>query len=319
GVTEILPYVWLLFLLGTLLIAAQTAYRKSLITEEYAYACDPFGYLRMAKEIRQAASDHNAPQFKLESDQTRQLIEFMKARNVPLPQWEEVVATHAHHYFPKSDTVAVQYPPGTALALAMFPEGSAVYDLNRVVILILVLTGLFALFIAGWYRAWFSAGLAVLGLQVGLSILARIGSISFSINATLIPLLASLICALLALRLQAVTRMRLAWLAALACGVLLGFAVQVRITNVLFVPGLILLLWPRSRPLRAGNLALPVILAVLLIGVLPVLIYQQKIAGAWYLPTYGRVDASAPTLTRIAHNVSYYFGEGYASEDNWAL
>jgi hypothetical protein len=35
--------------------------------EEYAYACDPFGYLIMAREVRQAVARLDPPQFHLES------------------------------------------------------------------------------------------------------------------------------------------------------------------------------------------------------------------------------------------------------------
>ena len=133
SIKKFLPYIWLVLPLVTLVLAAQTAQRKSLNAEEYAYACDQFGYLRMAKEIRHAVSQRKAPEFKIESDQTRQLIEFMKSNHVPLPKWEEVVGPHAHHYFPASDAVGVQYPPGTGLTLAIFPEDRAIYDLNRVV------------------------------------------------------------------------------------------------------------------------------------------------------------------------------------------
>jgi len=48
-------------------------------------------------------------------------------------------------------------------------------------------------------------------------------------------------------------------------------------------------------------------------------LYQQQISGAWYLPTYGRIDVTPPTLSRIQHHLSYYFGHEYAAKDNWAL
>jgi hypothetical protein len=319
SIKKLLPYIWLVLPLATLVLVAQTAYRKSLNAEEYAYACDQFGYLRMAKEIRQAVSQTKAPEFKLESDQTRQLIEFMKSNHVPLPKWEEVVAPHAHHYFPESDAVGVQYPPGTGLTLAIFPEGRAIYDLNRVVVVVLTLAGVLALVVAGWKRAWTSAALAILGAQIGLSILARVNTISFSINASLVPLLLSVLITLAALRLRNLDRQRSAWLTALAGGAVLGFAVLIRITTILLVPGLLVLLWPKSRPFRFSNPVLPLALALLVVGVVPVLWHQKQIAGAWYLPTYGRIDATPPTISRIEHHLSYYFGDEFAAQDNWAI
>src|SRR5687768_12266438 len=138
---RILTYAWLALLAVALLISIRTAYRDSLKTEEYAHACDPFGYLRMAKEIRKAGSELKYPEFRLESPQTRLLIDFMRSRNVPLKDWDELVAPHAHHYMPQSNYVGVQYPPGTGLALAIFDEGQAVYGLNRSVVWVFALMG----------------------------------------------------------------------------------------------------------------------------------------------------------------------------------
>ena len=76
---SILLYLWLGLNLAVILVSAQAAYRKSLNTEEFAYACDSFGYLRMAEEIRESFGQRKLPDFRLESNQTRLLIEFMKS------------------------------------------------------------------------------------------------------------------------------------------------------------------------------------------------------------------------------------------------
>ena len=55
------------------------------------------------------------------------------------------------------------------------------------------------------------------------------------------------------------------------------------------------------------------------IGIIPVLMNQQHVAGAWYLPTYASVDAAPPTLGPLSFNLSYFLGNGPASVDNWAL
>ena len=120
---KVLIYLWIALLAFSFYISVRSSYRRSLGTEEFAYACDSFGYLRMARQIRHAFSRGVWPEFKLESTQTRLLINFMQQQNLPVPLWEEVVAPHAHHYFPTSGYVGVQYPPGTGLVLAMFPQG----------------------------------------------------------------------------------------------------------------------------------------------------------------------------------------------------
>ncbi|HWF88594.1 MAG TPA: hypothetical protein VN659_07150, partial [Pyrinomonadaceae bacterium] len=70
---RILVYLWVALLAFSFYIAARSAYRQSLNTEEFAYACDSFGYLRMAKEIRHGVEHGVWPEFKLESPQTRLL------------------------------------------------------------------------------------------------------------------------------------------------------------------------------------------------------------------------------------------------------
>src|SRR6185295_19927544 len=115
---RIIVYLWIALLAASFYISVRTSYRRSLQTEEFDYACDSFGYLRMAKQIRLAYQHGVWPEFKLESAQTRLLINFMQQNKVAVPRWEEVIAPHAHHYFPQAGYVGVQYPPGTGLVLA---------------------------------------------------------------------------------------------------------------------------------------------------------------------------------------------------------
>lgn len=315
---QVAIWLWIFILAFTLLISVRTAYRQSLGTEEYANACDAFGYLRMAKETRRAAARLEFPQFKLESPQTRLLINLMQSRNVPLPDWEELVAPHAHHYFPQSGFVGVQYPPGTGLALAMFPQGKAVYGLNRMVVISFLLTGVLALLIAAWRQAWASAGLVVLAIHIALEILGRIGSLSFSINSAFVPILASCLLVLAALWFKAQDRTRLAFLSAFGAGLFLGLASLIRLPAILFAPGFLILLWPKSW--RVGFRSLPTALALGAVpGLIIILINQQLTAGAWYLSTYARDDTALPTVETLKHNFTYYFVDGHPTIDNWAL
>src|ERR1044072_4160479 len=98
----ILVYLWIALFAFSLYLSGRTAYRQSLGTEEFAYACDSFGYLDMAKQIRHAYAHGVWPEFKLESPQTRLLIDYMQQNHVAVPRLEEVVAPHAPHYFPQA-------------------------------------------------------------------------------------------------------------------------------------------------------------------------------------------------------------------------
>jgi len=316
---RLLCYLWIAALGFSFYISLRTSYRQSLGTEEFAYACDSFGYLRMAKQIRHAYAHGVMPEFTLESPQTRLLIDFMKQKQIALPLWDEVVAPHGHHYFPQSGYVGVQYPPGTGLILAMFPQGQAVYRLNRIVVFVFLGVCVATLIIAAWNRAWASIGLVALALNSGLMVLARLGALTFSMNAVLVPILFLCLLSLLALRLQAAGRNRLALLSALLAGICLGIATLIRLPSFLLAPGIVILLWPGFRKFRVMSLPVALAAGATIVGVIPVVINQHFVAGAWYLSTYARVDTATPALGNLHDNLPYFLGNGPATLDNWAL
>jgi MFS family permease len=317
--SRIVVYLWMALLAFSLYISARTSLRRALQTEEYAYACDSFGYLRSAKELRRAYEQRTWPKFELESPQTRLLIDFMLQSKIPVTRWDEAIAPHAHHYAPQSGNVIDQYPPGTGLVLSMFPQGEAVYGLNRFVVWVFTLTGFAALVIAAWKRAWATIGLVVLALTVGLIVIGRLGALSFSMNAGLVPILLTSVFTLFAMRFKTANRNRLAFLFTLLAGMSLGVATMVRLPSFLLSAGFLVLLWPGWRNLRIKSLPVVFALGVTIAGVLPVVINQQVAAGAWYLTTYSRADAEPPTLKYIGQSASYYLVNGWGAEDNWAL
>jgi hypothetical protein len=317
---RLLGYLWLGALAGALLLSAQYAYQRSLRVEEYAFACDPFGYLRMARQVRQAVASLELPQFHLESSQTRLLIDLMQLREVPLGLWEEMVAPHAHHYFPRAGSVGVQYPPGTGLMLALFPEGHAVDGLNQATIALFLVTGFLVLIFAGTRRAWFSAGFVTMALYLGLVMLRKIGTDSYSINAALAPLLLGFLCIFAALGLRSSPgRARATWVAAFVGGCLLGFTILIRLPVIFLVPGLLMLLWPQSWRPSLRDLLMPFSLGIMVTGIVPLLVHQYHMTGAWYLPTYGHDDSAPPSLQPLWANLRYYLGGGRGSQHNWAL
>jgi hypothetical protein len=317
---RLLGYLWLAVLAASLVVAARDTQQRALRVEEYAYACDPFGYLIMARQVRQAVARLDPPQFHLESAQTRSLIELMQSRQVPLRLWEEMVAPHAHHYFPHAGRVGVQYPPGTGLMLALFAEGQAVDGLNRSTIWLLLITGLLLVVVAGMRQAWFAAGFVTMALYLGLVIVRKIGTDSYSINAALAPLLLGFLGIFAALGLRSSPgRDRAAWVCALVGGCWLGFTVLIRLPMVLLLPGLLILLWPRSWRPSIRDLVVPFSLGVILAGIVPLLAHQYRMTGVWYLPTYGAADTVPPSLDRLGANVLYYLGGGRGSTYNWSL
>ncbi len=107
---------------------------------------------------------------------------------------------------------------------------------------------------------------------------------------------------------------RLAWAVAFLSGACFGFAILVRLPIVLLLPGVaVLLVGPTWRTwINGGVVAFAAGLG--LCGLLPLLIHQQHLAGAWYLPTYSRTDDTPPTFSVLATNFLYYLGNGYGSQ-----
>jgi hypothetical protein len=320
-VRRLLELTWLSALGIALAVSALTTDRRARQVEENPSFCDPFGYLQMAHEIRRAAASGTAPQFKLETPHTRLLVEFMQSQQQPLPLWDEMVAPLAFHYFPAADHVAVQYPPGAGLMLSLFPEGKALHGLNRLVVAVFLVAGLVMLVVAAIKRLPLAAGFFVLALTLGLEIVAQLDNASFSVNSLLSPLFLSglCLCGAWALRTDNVKSFYLAWFLTVLAGLFFGFAILARIPVVLLLPGVLLLLWPVS--LRAVHKSpwVPFILGVFAGGILPLMVHQSRIAGAWYLSTYASQDSTPPALGRVWSNISYYFGPGRSTTVNWAL
>jgi len=313
----LLGYLWLVALGIFLLLCAYTAYKKSIQVREYAIGADPFGYLMMAKEVRQGVSHLQPPQFQLESEQTRFLIDLMLSRNVPQGLWSEMVAPHAHHYFPRAGRVGVQYPPGVGLVLSAFPQGRAVARLNKTVVGLFLSFGIGSLILAGKWRAWISAGFLILAACLGLEIIGRIDSLSYSINAVLGPLLLALVLVFVSMR--SAENVRLSWISAFFAGLCWGFAILIRLPVALLLPGVFLLLWPQSWAISFRNKIIPLAAGVMITGIVPLLCFQHAVAGAWYLATYGPDDNSAPSLVALSGNIRYYLGFGPGGTYNWSL
>ena len=318
---RIIELIWF-SLLGVALVAVVlTTERQARQVEENPSYCDPFGYLQMAQDIRQAAAAGRVPQFSIESPHSRLLIECMQSQKVPLPLWDEMVAPLAYHYFPAADHLAVQYPPGAGLMLAVFPEGKALHGMNRLVIVIFLVSGLVMLVVAAVKRRPLAAGFFMLALSLGLEILAQLFNASFSINALLAPLLLSGLClsGAWAWRDGKDRYSYPAWFLVLLAGLFFGFAVLARLPVILLLPGVLLLIWPRRLRTLPKSALVPFILGVFLGGLLPLMVHQSRVAGAWYRTTYGQSDLTPPTAERVLANAAYFFGAGKSSTINWVL
>lgn len=313
-------YVWLATLGLSITFASCTAYKSLGQFEEYAYGADPFGYLKSARDIREGRRTLRLPTFGIHAEQIRLLVNFFQEKQVPLSSWRLLVAPQAHLYFPKSGQVGNQYAPGTGLVLALFPEGKALFRLNRAVIILFIASSLAVLTMALLRRSWFGAGFIALCHLIALRMLVNNGTLSFSINAIIPALWLSLSVLFLALWLSfRVQRQWIVLLATFVAGALFGLAIMIRLPAALLGPGFIVLLLPKSfRPLRR-NPIIPFGLGVVLAGIVPVLAYQARNTGAWYVSSYAPEVNSRPTLEVVPTHFAFYFQNGPGAAHNWAL
>jgi hypothetical protein len=301
---------WILFLVLALALVplARHAWNRAALVEDVSFGCDPFGYLTMARELRRAASEGRAPDFSIETEQTRDLIEFLRASDHPLERWDEFVAPHAHHYFPVADHVAPQYPPGTGAILAFFPEGRAVRTFNRFVIAALLVLGLAGLALAARRGAWIAGSFLALAAGAAFVTMFRAPHGSYSIYASIpVAVLASLVV-FGASRCEVPRPVSSAVLAFLA-GALVGVLCTIRVASVLTVPAFALALRRRNWPGFALGLGC--------VGLTVLAWHQHEVAGAWYLPTYNRGDRAWASPSRVLlDNVPYYLLGGSGSRNN---
>jgi hypothetical protein len=312
--------VWLLLLAAALLVSAAHAHATTKRLVERAWGCDAFGYLRMAKEVRRGAAAGRLPDYRIETPHTRLLIEFFESHDVPTAAWSELVAPHAHHYFPGTSSVGPQYPPGTGLMLAAFPDGDGVHGTDRTAIAVFVGLGLAAILIAARTRAWAAAGAVVFAVQIGLAVTVDWLGVSFSIDAILAPLTLSLALVFLAAVLRSgAARPWASVPAAFLAGACFGFAVLVRLPALFLFPGVLILLLGATRRTVVNRTFVALIAGFGLCGAVPLLVHQQQVAGACNRSTYGPGDNSPPRLKVVEPNLDYYFGDGPGGRYNRSL
>jgi len=283
-----------------IIVAAFGNYENDRQSDRMIKGCDPFGYSRMADAIRDARVSGTAPDFFIHDDQTRWLIAKFKESKVPVQSWNEVVTAHAHHYFPGSDQVGCQYPPGTGWVMAFFPKASAVTDIDRLSIIFMSVIGIL-LVLGCMLKGLPLSGLMVAGAVTAfLSPYEWIQSSSFSVNVTIFPLFLGILLTWFSVN----TRSRLASaLLALCSGILFGLVIQARIASVLILPAILLIFLP-------GKIRLGVwyLVGVTLNGVLPLILHNKIITGKFFGVTYADVD-NRQDLGVIYKNSLYYYND----------
>ena len=187
----------------------------------------------------------------------------------------------------------LQYPPGTGLALAIFPEGLQRVPLYVAANLFILLAAAFAIYCARLPHE--IAGSGVIGMAA-IYFMINPSKASYSMAPTMV------VCAavgfLTAIIANAPKTSRRNWATA-AAGILLGLAVSFRIPNLLLSAGYFLVLMTLavcSRKL-GDVLRLALFGVAYLLGLAPTLAANLINAGSIFRTTYGSVDATPPDLS----------------------
>jgi hypothetical protein len=214
----------------------------------------------------------------------------LKAIGFPTPN--DTTTAPCHTTIPATGKRVIQYPPGTGLVMALFPEGHQVVPLYVTASVVVFIFALAAIMLARTTSSVAMAG--VLGL-LAIYLMINPSKASYSMAPTMA------VCAIagfLTPRLVIATeRSRL--LIAIALGLLLGLSVDFRLPNLFLASGYLvffLIAFLSSRKL--ANLVEGFCFGVAwLIGLAPTLVANAINAGSPFATTYGGQDVAPPDFS----------------------
>ena len=208
-----------------------------------------------------------------------------------------------HTPMPAANKLVIQYPPGTGMVLALFPQGHQVIPLfvsATIVVFGFALLGIFSA------RSIQSVALATVLGCLAVYIMINPVKASYSMAPTMV------VCALagfLTARLFAGGEPRYRTWLTLLLGLLLGFSVNFRLPNLFLSAGyflffLVSFLSTRKLALAARGIGFGV---AFVIGMAPTLIANAINAGNPFATTYGGQDLAPPDLSFAI--VAQYLGD----------
>ncbi|MEH2532194.1 hypothetical protein V1274_003203 [Bradyrhizobium sp. AZCC 1614] len=276
----------LLCAIGFLAVLASNVWTISRWSESRG-VYDDICYLRQAHLFQKYGLDG------FNTDITRDDDRFLsgKLKEISFPDWNDPTKMPCHIWNAKTNKRALQYPPGTGFALALFPSGFQViplYAVANITILAFALLGLF--------RAREPASLALAAVfgVAALYLMINPTKASYSVAPTM------MVCAVAGLLTAQLftgrSSHRLALLALV--GFLIGLSVNFRLPNLFLAAGYCLylagaFLLARSKETFLQGVSFGV---AFLIGIAPTLIANAINAGSPFSTTYGGVDVAPPEL-----------------------
>jgi hypothetical protein len=216
-----------------------------------------------------------------------------KLKEIGYPTWNDPTTAPCHTLMPASGKRVIQYPPGTGLVLALFPQGYQVITLYAAASIVLLGFALLAI-----YAARTVASVVLAGAFGSLAIYMMINpaKASYSIAPTMAT------CALagyLTARWLIMTPEDRSVLIAALLGLLLGLSVDFRLANLFLSAGYVLFLLGAFLASRKMQLFLQGVGFVIafLVGMAPTLVANAINAGGPLVTTYGGPDVTAPNFS----------------------
>jgi hypothetical protein len=216
-----------------------------------------------------------------------------KLKQIGFPTPNDVTTAPCHTPIPATGKMVIQYPPGTGLLLALFPEGHQVvplYVAASIVVFGFALLGILSARTASSV-AW-ACGLGLLAIYL----MINPSKASYSMAPTMA------VCAIagfLTPRFVTATEPNRRLLLAIALGLLLGASIDFRLSNLFLASGyfvFFLVTFLASR--RLATVAEGFCFGIAwLIGMAPTLLANAINAGSPFVTTYGGQDVAPPDFS----------------------
>jgi len=288
-------------------------------TPDYPFGCDEFGYARQQELFR----NHGllgGLDTRVDAPEARFLIETAKQAGLTANQFGEMIAPHCHHHETGTDSVILQYPPGTGFLLSLFPAEREVQVLHVVsLVLLLTVFGVFA--VIGLPSVW-TPSLVLAGL---VPVAMALSNSALMVSASMPPTIGFATLATGILLWCTGRPENATWWGGALIGLVAGFLVDLRVANVFVVVGMATFIVLAMGTLSLRGLAhrLPFLLsgiAAFALAVAPHLAANAINAGAVLESTYGSADSAGPKyeMALLGRNLTYYFFETPAWPIVWA-
>jgi hypothetical protein len=216
-----------------------------------------------------------------------------KLRAIAFPTWSDTTTAPCHNMMPATNKLVMQYPPGTGFVLALFPQGFQVIPLYALATVII-----FGFASLGIFYARSTAAILLTTAFGCLAIYLMINptKASYSVAPTMV------VCALagfLTARLFSTEQRRRRLLLTGLVGLLIGVAINFRLSNLFLASGYFLFFLASFSFYRRLESFLQgaVFGAAFLAGVAPTLLANAINAGGPFSTTYGGADTTAPDFS----------------------